>query len=88
MPYLGLFCASVSKVCPRVIVSLLYTMLAHQRLHEDALFSDSRGNLYFMVSEHLHTNYLIFNNSNNSIRHLKSGKSFFKQDFQHKINSF
>ena len=39
-----------------------------------------------MTLKHFHTNYRIVSHSNNSVRYLKIGKSFFKQDFQHKVN--
>ena len=43
--YLDLFCASVSKICPKVIASSLYTISAYERFHGNTLLSDSRGNL-------------------------------------------
>ena len=38
MLYLDLFCASVSKMCPKVIDSSLYTISAYESLHRNALF--------------------------------------------------
>lgn len=42
--YLDLFCASLSKMCLKVVASLLYVILARQRFHRLALLSDSGGN--------------------------------------------
>ena len=46
MLYLHLFCGSVSKMCPKVIVSSLYTTSDKQRFHRNTLCLDSGGNLY------------------------------------------
>lgn len=46
MLYLDLLCASVSKMCPKVIASSLYAISAYESFHRTALLSDSRGNLY------------------------------------------
>ena len=46
--YLHLFCASISKRCPKVIASLLLASSPYGMFHRNALFSDSRGNLYFL----------------------------------------
>ena len=43
MLHLNLFWASVSKMCPKVIASSLYTILACERLHRNALLSESGG---------------------------------------------
>ena len=37
------FCAFVRKMCPKVIASLLYVILAYKRFHSSALLSDSGG---------------------------------------------
>ena len=39
---LDLFCASVSKMCPKVIASALYTILAYERFPRNSLLSDRR----------------------------------------------
>lgn len=41
--YLNLFCASVTKMYPKMIASLLYTILAYERFPRNALLSDSSG---------------------------------------------
>ena len=51
MLYLDLFCVSISKMCPKVIASSLYTILAYKRFPGDALLSDSGGNLYFCLTD-------------------------------------
>ena len=38
MLYPDLFCASASKMCPKVIASLLSAILAYKKLHRNALF--------------------------------------------------
>ena len=48
MLYLDLFCAFVSKMCPKVISSLLYSILAYESSPRNALLSDSGGNLYLL----------------------------------------
>ena len=40
MLYLDLFCASVSKMCPKVIASLLYAILAYKKFPRNALLLD------------------------------------------------
>lgn len=46
MLYFGLFCASVSKICPKITGSLLDTILAYEKFHKNTLLlSDSGGNL-------------------------------------------
>ena len=42
MLYPDLFCASVSKMCPKVITSPLYIISAYEMFHKNALLSDSR----------------------------------------------
>lgn len=42
---LHLFCALISKMCPKVIVSSLYTLSAYESFHRNTLLSSSRGNL-------------------------------------------
>ena len=46
--YLHLFCASISKRCPKVIASLLLASSPYGMFHRNALLSDSRGNLCFL----------------------------------------
>lgn len=46
MLYLHLICASVSKMCPKVYASSLYTTSAYERFHKNILLSKSGGNLY------------------------------------------
>ena len=53
MLYLSLSWQSISKVCPKVIASLLYVILAYKRFHRSALLLDSGGNLY--THKHTHT---------------------------------
>ena len=43
---LNLLCASISKMCPEVIVSSPCATLSYERFHRNALLSDSRENLY------------------------------------------
>lgn len=38
--YLYLFCASVSKIWPKVVTSLLYTVSTQKRFHMNTLLSD------------------------------------------------
>ena len=45
MIYLDLLRASVSKMCPKMIASLLYTISAYKKFDRNALLSDSGGNL-------------------------------------------
>ena len=45
---LVLFCASVNKMCPEVIASLLCTISAYKRFHRTLLLSDCGGILYKM----------------------------------------
>ena len=49
MPYLHLFCVFISKMCPKVIASLFYAILAYKSLHRNALLSDSWRNLYLFI---------------------------------------
>lgn len=51
MVYLHLLSASVSKMCSKVIASLLYTILASERLHRSALLSDSGENMYLFADQ-------------------------------------
>ena len=44
-----LFCASVSKVCPEVIASSLYTFSAYESFHRNVLLRCSEGNQYFYL---------------------------------------
>ena len=46
MLYLDLFCASIYKMCLKVISSLLYAISAYERFHKNALLVDWRGNLH------------------------------------------
>ena len=43
MLYLGLFCASVSKMCPKVTAALLYAIIAYKSFHRRDLLSESGG---------------------------------------------
>ena len=45
--FLDLFCASVSRMCPKVTASSLCIFSAFERFHRNALLLDSGGNLYF-----------------------------------------
>lgn len=47
MLYVDLFCASL---CPKVIASLPYAVVAYERLQWNALLSDSWGNLQLLSS--------------------------------------
>lgn len=47
--YLDLFHVSVSKMCPEVTASLLYTIWGHKSFLRHALLSDSGGNLYTAI---------------------------------------
>lgn len=47
--YHDLFWASVGKLCPKVIASLLYTILAYERLHRNALLLNNGGNPYLLL---------------------------------------
>ena len=44
--YFSLFCASVSKMCPKVITSSLYAISAYEWFHRISLLLESVGNLY------------------------------------------
>ena len=44
--YRDVCCASVGKMCPKVIASSLYTISAYGRFHRHALLSESGGTLY------------------------------------------
>ena len=39
--------ASISKTCPKVIVTLPYTITAYERFHRNTLLSENRGNMHF-----------------------------------------
>ena len=43
MLYLDLFCASVSKMDPKITSSSLYTMLAFERFQNNTMLSDGEG---------------------------------------------
>lgn len=45
MLYLHGFCVSVSKMCPKVITSLLFAILAYESFYRKVLLLDSKGNL-------------------------------------------
>ena len=65
--YLNLFCASVTKMCPRVTASSLYSVSAYERFHRSSLLSDSGGNLHFIIPDcsvfiWTLTSYFIFSN--------------------------
>ena len=58
--YLNLLCASISKTCSKVIVSLFYAISAYKSFHRNVLLSDSRGKMYnieFLLS---FANYFIW----------------------------
>ena len=40
-------------MCPKVIVSSLYTISAYKRFHKNTLLLDSRGNLYLYLLQFL-----------------------------------
>lgn len=42
--YLHLFCAPISRLCPKVIASTLYTILVHEKFKRNTLLLDSGGN--------------------------------------------
>lgn len=47
MLYLDLFCAPVSKMCPKVIAYFLYaTISASESFPKNTVVLDARGNLY------------------------------------------
>ena len=45
---LHLFCFSLSKMCPKVIASLFYAIVAHIEFHRGVLLSDRKGNLFHL----------------------------------------
>ena len=59
MLYLDLFCGSVSKICPAVIASSLFAILAYKRFHRNArllysretcIIADQKGNVINLKS--------------------------------------
>ena len=49
MIYPDLLCASVSKMGPKIIASLLYTISTYKKFTRNALLSDSGGNLFSKI---------------------------------------
>ena len=49
MLYLDLLCAFISKICLKVIVSLLNDILAYKRFHRNALLLDRGGILLYIL---------------------------------------
>ena len=73
MLYLDLFCAFVSRMCPKVIVSLLYAISAYERFHRNTLLSDSGGNLYGFSVEVATANVLSERLANYSTTNMPTG---------------
>ena len=49
VPYLDLFCASISKMCPKVIASSFYAVSVYESFQRNAPLSYGWGNLYLFL---------------------------------------